>query len=49
MEYLKGDDLSEIITLKLYNSYDKKDICDTKGQLLNSVNFIKNQNINYII
>ena len=45
MEYLKGYDLSKIITLKQYNSYDEKDICEIICQLLNALNFIHNQNI----
>ena len=45
MEYLKGYDLSKIITLKQYNSYDEKDICEIICQLLNALNFINNQNI----
>ena len=45
MEYLKGYDLSKIITLKQFNSYDEKDICEIICQLLNALNFIHNQNI----
>ena len=45
MEYLKGYDLSKIITLKQYNTYDEKNICEIICQLLNALYFLHNQNI----
>ena len=45
MEYLKGDDLTKIITLKDYNDLDERDMCQIIHQLLKAVLFIHNKNI----
>ena len=45
MEYLKGYDLYKVITLKKYNEYDEKDMCQIIYQLLKALAFIHNQNI----
>ena len=45
MEYLKGYDLYKIITLKKYNGFDEKDMCEIIYQLLKALSFIHNQNI----
>ena len=45
MEYLKGYDLYEIISLKKYNDFDEKDMCEIIQQLLKALSFIHSQNI----
>ena len=45
MEYLKGYDLYKVITLKKYNEYDEKDMCQIIHQLLKATSFIHSQNI----
>jgi calcium-dependent protein kinase len=45
MEYLKGYDLYKIISLKKYNGFDEKDMCEIILQLLKALSFIHSQNI----
>lgn len=45
MEYLKGDNLNKIITLKDYNELDEKEMCLIIHQLLKALLFIHNKNI----
>ena len=45
MEYLKGYDLYKIISLKKYNGFDEKDMCEIIFQLLKALSFIHSQNI----
>ena len=45
MEYLKGYDLYKIISLKIYNGFDEKDMCGIIEQLLKALSFIHNQGI----
>ena len=45
MEYLKGYDLYKIISLKKYNDFDEKDMCEIIQQLLKALSFIHSQNI----
>ena len=45
MEYLKGDNLNKIITLKDYNELDEQEMAQIIHQLLKALLFIHNKNI----
>ena len=45
MEYLKGYDLYKIISLKKYNGFDERDMCEIIYQLLQALSFIHSKNI----
>lgn len=45
MEYLKGDSLNKIITLKTYNELSETETCQIIHQLLKALLFIHNKNI----
>ena len=45
MEYLKGHDLTKIISLKKYTGFDEKDMCKIIQQLLKALSFIHSKNI----
>ena len=45
MEYLQGYDLYKIITLKKYNGFDEKDMCEIIYQILKALSFIHGKNI----